>query len=259
MNDDARLSSALGPDRWRLVARPLGKVLRLRRWWACLLVALAATALPALGATYHYVDWTSANLAQGTAAGTIALPNGSTVGVTFKVVNQDGTPGQIHGVQTSGGTNYWVPSGTYTGAVVSNAPAITDIVQLVGSPGQTYVITLSKVVKNPIMAIASLGAPGIPVMYKFTAFAPFTILSQGPGYWGSGSLSAPTGTALVGEEGSGTIQFTGDLSTVGWTASGQETWHGFTVGIRGDDAPRHRARSPPGRPTPPSPRRSPAC
>ena len=35
------------------------------------------------------------------------------------------------------------------------------------------------------MAIVSLGARGNPVAYKFTAFAPFTILSQGPGYWGA--------------------------------------------------------------------------
>jgi len=83
-------------------------------------------------------------------------------------------------------------------AVLSNAnrhaPPNSDIVQLAGSPGQTYVITLSKPVKNPIMAIVSLGARGNPVVYKFTAFAPFTILSQGSGYWGSGSLSAPTGS-----------------------------------------------------------------
>jgi hypothetical protein len=120
-----------------MVARSLGRIRRLRGLWASLLAVLAATALPALGATYYYVDWASANLAQGTAAGTIALPKGSTVGVTFKVVNQDGTPGQIQGVQTSVGTNWWVPSGTCTGGVVRNAPANADIVQLVGSPGQT--------------------------------------------------------------------------------------------------------------------------
>src|SRR5262249_44184737 len=81
--------------------------------------ALIAFGTPAFAATYRYVDWTSADPAQGTASGTLTLQDGSVVNVTFKALKDDGSPGQLYGAQTSGGTNYWTPASTYTGAEVS--------------------------------------------------------------------------------------------------------------------------------------------
>ena len=209
---------------------------RVRR--RCALIATLATllvaALPAFGATYRYVDWTIANPAQGTAAGTITLQDGSTVDVTFKAYQPDGSPGQLYGAQTSGGTNYWTPTSTYTGAEVSNAPNTTDIIQLAGT--QTYVITLSQGIPNPIMAIVSLGKPGAPMIYKFTAFTAYKILSQGPGFFGSGSLFSVNSNRLQGTEGNGTIELQGAYSTIGWSTEDAEVWNGFTLGVRVDDA-----------------------
>jgi len=209
---------------------------RVRR--RCALIATLATllvaALPAFGATYRYVDWTIANPAQGTAAGTITLQDGSTVDVTFKAYQPDGSPGQLYGAQTSGGTNYWTPTSTYTGAEVSNAPNTTDIIQLAGA--QTYVITLSQGIPNPIMAIVSLGKPGAPMIYKFTAFTAYKILSQGPGFFGSGSLFSVNSNRLQGTEGNGTIELQGANSTIGWSTEDAEVWNGFTLGVRVDDA-----------------------
>jgi MYXO-CTERM domain-containing protein len=50
-------------------------------------------------------------------------------------------------------------------------------------------VTLSEPIKDPIMAIVSLGSPSVTTSYNFDS--PFTIASQGPGYWGG------TDTSLV--------------------------------------------------------------
>lgn len=187
-------------------------------------------ALPAFGATYYYVDWTSANVAQGTATGTITLPDLSTVTVTFAATNPNGSPGTLFGAQTSGGTNYWIPSAPYISAQVSNPPLGPDILQLAGGQNQTYTVTLSQPIKDPIMAIVSLGSPSIPITYDFNS--PFTIVSQGAGFWGNGPLTQLPGDVLRGQEGHGTIQFIGTFSTFSWTVPTTEVWHGFTFGIR---------------------------
>jgi hypothetical protein len=191
---------------------------------------LLPTVLPAFGATYYYVDWTSANVAQGTATGTITLPDLSTVTVTFAATNSDGSPGNLFGAQTSGGINYWSPSAPYISAEVSNPPPDPDILQLAGGQNQTYTVTLSQPIKDPIMAIVSLGSAAIPTTYDFNS--PFTIVSQGAGFFGNGPLTQLPGNVLLGAEGHGTIQFIGTFSTFSWTVPAPEVWHGFTFAIR---------------------------
>ncbi len=196
------------------------------------LVPSAASAVP-----YHYVDWTSANVAGGTATGTITLPDSSTVTVNFEAINFDNTPGSLYFAQTSGGgTNYWNPQTPYISAEVDNAPPDTDILALVGGLNQTYRVTLSEAIKDPIMAIVSLGNGGLPTTYDFDS--PFDIVSQGAGYWGgtSTSLTELPGDILQGAEGHGTIQFIGTFSTFTWVVPTPETWHGFTFGIRTTEA-----------------------
>lgn len=186
----------------------------------------------ARGDHYQYVDWTTANPAAGTANGTITLPDLSTVGVTFEVLNFDGSPGNFSFAQTAGGTNYWNPSAPYISVEVENAPPTPDILALIGGTNQTYTVTLSEPIKDPIMAIVSLGQGGVQVDYDFDA--PFTIVSQGAGYWGGGpaSLSQQPGDILRGFEGHGTIRFNGTFDSFSWTAPFGENWHGFTYGIR---------------------------
>jgi hypothetical protein len=189
------------------------------------------------GATYSYVDWTKADVAKGTAEGTITLPGGQTVLVTFAAINPDGMPGNLYQAQTTeGATNYWVPATPYMSAQVENAPPSTDILQLAGGQNQTYRVTLSEAIKDPVMAIVSLGAPGTTITYDFDA--PFTIVSQGAGFWGGSdtALVKLPDDVLQGTEGHGTIQFIGTFATFSWTVPMPETWHGFNFAIRTTEA-----------------------
>lgn len=193
----------------------------------CMTVVSSASAVP-----YNYVDWTSANVGAGTASGVITLPDASTVTVGFQALFANGSPGTLNFAQTSGGTNYWSPSSPYISAQVDNAPPGTDILSLVGGQNQIYRVTLSEAIKDPIMAIVSLGRGGSNTTYDFDA--PFTIVSQGAGFWGGSAtaLDQLTGDILRGNEGHGTIQFIGTFSTFSWTVPTPENWHGFTFGIR---------------------------
>jgi len=200
--------------------------------------ALAIAPLAAAAVPYHYVDWTSANVAGGTATGTITLPDTSTVTVDFAAINPDGSPGNLNFAQTNGtGTNYWNANGQapFLSGQVDNAPPDSDIISLVGGVNQTYRVTLSEAIKDPIMAIVSLGQGGLPTSYNFDS--PFTIVSQDTGHWGGTDTSlTQSGNVLTGAEGHGTIQFIGTFSVFSWTVPTPENWHGFTFGIRTTEA-----------------------
>lgn len=199
-------------------------------------LAFVVAANSASAAPYFYVDWTAANVSGGTASGLITLPDASTVSVSFAATYANGSPGNLYGAQTGAGINYWNPSSPYISAQVQNAPPGTDIVQLSGGQNQIYTVTLGAAIKDPIMAIVSLGQGGVPTTYDFNA--PFDIVSQGAGYWGGNgtSLQELTGDILLGNEGHGTIQFIGTFSTFSWTVPTPESWHGFTFGIRTTEA-----------------------
>lgn len=187
---------------------------------------------------YHYVDWTSADVPGGTATGTITLPDSSTVTVGFEAIASSGGPGSLNFAQTGGGTNYWNANAQapFLSGQVDNAPPDSDIISLVGGVSQTYRVTLSEAIKDPIMAIVSLGQTGVPTTYDFDS--PFTIVSQDVGHWGGTdtSLTQLPGDVLQGSEGHGTIQFIGTFSVFSWTVPTPENWHGFTFGIRTTEA-----------------------
>lgn len=214
----------------------------MRRHSAALAVLLFATLAFLItnstrGDVFQYVDWTTADAAAGTASGTISLPDSSSVGVTFEVLNPDSSPGNYFFAQTDGsGTNYWATSAPYISAEVENAPPTSDILALIGGNNQIYKITLSEPIKDPIMAVLSLGQGGVQVDYDFDA--PFTIVSQGVGHFGGGptALSQQPGDVLRGFEGHGTIRFNGTFSSFSWTVPLGENWHGFTYGIRTTEA-----------------------
>jgi hypothetical protein len=181
---------------------------------------------------YSYVDWTEADVALGTAKGTITLPDQSTVTVTFKATQEDGSAGNLFGAQVDPGTNYWMPAEPFISAEVENAPPDSDILQLQGGQNETYTVTLSEPIKDPIMAILSLGQFAVPTTYDFDS--PFVIVSQGVGYFGGSATALRTlpDDVLEGSEGHGTIKFTGTFETFSWTVPTPEAWHGFTFGIR---------------------------
>lgn len=204
---------------------------------AAIAASLTTAAAVANAVPYFYVDWLNADVSAGTAHGLITLPGSSPVTVDFKATNADGTPGTLAFAQTSGGSNYWTPTSTYISAQVSNGPSSTDILALNGGLNQTYTVTLGEAIKDPIMAITSLGTPDVSATYDFNV--PFSIVSQGPAWWGGGSdtsLVKLAGDVLKGNEGSGTIQFLGTFKTFSWTVPTPEYWHGFTFGIRNTEA-----------------------
>ncbi|HXI54607.1 MAG TPA: hypothetical protein VNO55_00995 [Polyangia bacterium] len=221
-----------------IISSVIGSGVRAGRRWRGVVAGLVAALVwvapgASHGAVYNYVDWMTADVAMGTASGTITLPDNSTVTVTFAAINPDGTAGNLFGAQVDGaGTNYWVPAAPYMSADVENAPPGTDILQLSGGVNQVYKVTLSEPIKDPIMAIVSLGQPGVRCTYDFDS--PFTIVSQGPGFWGGTdtSLKQLPDDVLEGFEGHGTIRFIGTFSTFSWTVPTPESWHGFTFAIR---------------------------
>lgn len=194
-----------------------------------LAIIAASFSVGASAAPYYYVDWTAWNPSGGTASGVITPSSGPTVNITFAALTASGGPGSYAGVADSW---LWQPATTYTGTQVSNASSYEGL-QLVGSQNMTYRVTLSEAIKDPIMAIASLGSGGDSARYVFDS--PFTILSQGQTCcWGgdNDNLIQQPGNILEGWEGAGTIQFIGTYSTFSWTVPDPENWHGFTFGIR---------------------------
>jgi hypothetical protein len=138
--------------------------------------------------------------------------------------------------QTAGGTNYWAfNSGIYTAfPTADNPPPDSDIIRLTGGTNTgVQTITFSAPVTNPVMAILSLGQPGLPRTYVF-GDEDFTILNSGQGHWGgnpAGSLFEDAGNVLRGIEGHGLIQFNGTFTSINWTIPLAENWHGFQVGV----------------------------
>jgi hypothetical protein len=189
--------------------------------WAC-----AASAVP-----YYYTDWLTANPGLGTAHGVITLPDSSTVTVDFSAVYADGSPGSFVGAYTAANWGGWSDySADYLSSTVSTIP-YPDMIQLQGGQNQIYKVHLGASIKDPLMDIVSLGANGTNTHYNFNS--PFTILSQGGDYWGGCSAClSQSGNDLIGNEGSGAIQFIGTYSDFSWEAPFGEYWHGFTFGIR---------------------------
>lgn len=179
------------------------------------LVAGFAFSLAAVTPAVAQVSWTDWT-AQGTnsASGTLF---GGTVGVSYG--------GTYSFVQTGCGTNFWTVPSTYVSGSVATPPPACDIVAL--NAGGLKTITFSQAVVNPLIALASWnGQPG-------TMFSnPIEILSQGPGYWGSGLFTVVNGNTLVGSgEAHGVIRLVGTYTSFSFT-DGSENWHGITVGAQ---------------------------
>lgn len=173
-----------------------------------------------------WTDWTSATTgASGSASGTIGSVNvGYTGDVTF--------------AQLGAGIDYWTEGASHpytASAVVDNAPTPAELIAL-SLAGVTNTITFSQAVVNPIFAIVSQGQAGVPVTYDFDQ--PFTVLSEGLGYWGDGTYTLGAGDTLIGRELHAAIQFIGTVNSISWVAEDSEYWHGFTVGLAQTAGPR---------------------
>ena len=173
-----------------------------------LLIAASASAAP-----YYYVDWLSAESTGARPPAPSRCPTHQWSTSDFKRSRLLAGP-EIWDPPPDRLRNQLLdPSTPYVSAQVSNAPPACDIVSLIGGLNQTYIVTLSEPIKDPIMAVLSLGQPGVFTTYDFDA--PFDIVSQGTGFWGgnASSLAELPGDILRGNEGHGTLQFIGTFST----------------------------------------------
>src|SRR5262249_25479169 len=97
--------------------------------------------------------------------------------------------------------------------------------------------TFSIPVVDPVMAIWSLGAGGLPASFVFSASEPFTIQSGGPSNEFGGSSITKVGKVVNGDWGSGTIRFSGTYNEITWTNPQFEFFYGFTAGVAGVAGP----------------------
>lgn len=174
---------------------------------------------PASASIIQWTDWTSYTVGStGSADGTVATG----IHVHYS--------GDVTFAQTGTGINYWTEGAPapYTGnTVISNAPTPREMVAM--SLASTNTVTFSHALTDPIMAIVSMGSPNRLVTYDFNA--PFTVLSEGMGYWGDGTYSLFAGDVLQGSELHSAIQFNGTFSSISWTTAPGENWHGMTIGM----------------------------
>ncbi|MEO7455013.1 MAG: PEP-CTERM sorting domain-containing protein [Gemmatimonadaceae bacterium] len=183
---------------------------------AAIAAVVAAAAAPATASAQTWTTWTSAT--PGIFNGVL---NGSSV--TF-------TGNYVGGNLSSGGTDYYNPSGAYTqgGLTSPNTGGNVGFIQF-DSP-VTGSLTFGSPVSNLYMALISVGQPGYGVTYTFDQA--FTVLSNNNtscAYWGCGSYTV-AGNTLTGYEFSGTLQFAGTFNSLSVTTDPNENWHGMTVG-----------------------------
>jgi len=173
---------------------------------------LAATLAAPAHAQAFWTDWTT--LGTNVVSGSMNV-GGSAVGVTYE--------GPYAFAQTACGTDYWTgPATTY----LPSRPPGCDIIAL--STGGLKTIRFDRPVENPLLALVSWNSqPGV------TFSAPIEIVSQGAGFFGSGTFSITGNNTLVGSgEAHGVIRLAGTFSEFTFT-NAPEFWHGFTVGVEG--------------------------
>lgn len=181
---------------------------------------LLVTGPSAKASPVTWVTWTSVNLGNpGSASGMIGG-----IGVSYS------------GQSFNGGNVTWLPNGSWTGGIVGNGPSINSFIGLTGGSGtHTETVTFSSPVRDPVLAIWSLGQVGIPAEFLFNSNEPLTVEAGGASaQYGGGSLytggSCPT-YAVCGAEGNGTIQFDGTFSSITWTNPLYEDWYAFDIGV----------------------------
>ena len=154
---------------------------------------LAATSHLMIGiasaAPVTWTDWTA--ISTSAASGNMG---GVTVGVTANSGSMNGPS------QTACGTNWWTQpnpsSPAYTGGSVSNAPTACEQVGL--NTPVSITVSFSSAISNLYMALLSVGQQSVTVTYDFDT--PFTIDSEGQGFWGDGTFTTGAGDTLAMSE-----------------------------------------------------------
>ena len=126
----------------------------------------------------------------------------------------------------------WAPASSWAdGTVVANAPASSDgIIQLFGGTSNVNTLSFSTPVLNPVIAIWSLGQPGMTASFDFIGATP-VLVAGGPNAEYGGSSILISGNNVYGAEGNGTVMFSGTYSSLSWTNPAYEGWYGYNVGM----------------------------
>lgn len=184
-----------------------------------LLLASAVLIVPAAHAfadPFSWVNWTS--VSGTTATGTILTTNGN-IGVTLN--------GPFATVLT--GYPSWTPATSYAdGSIIDNAPDNGSLVKI-NSVGD-YTLTFDQAVDNLAFSVWSVGQGGNAVSYTFDHNLSFVAGDPGAEY--AGQSITTTANTLTGEEGNGTVLFSGPLTSLSWHVDPAEDYHGFTIGLK---------------------------
>ena len=165
-----------------------------------------------------WADWTTVT-STTSVTGKLVLPSGI---VKLKFSG----PTMYFAQVDDGATDYW--GGDAYG--VTGTPTGSDLIGFKGGTDkETYKISFSKPVTNPVMAVLSLGRSGVPTRYVFGQVP--TLLSSGTGFYGGCEtcLTIKRKT-LTGTEGHGVVQFIGTFSAITWKQPDFEFWHAVTIG-----------------------------
>jgi hypothetical protein len=173
----------------------------------------------------------------GTAEGSFAPPTGSIevtyVGEVGSTSAPTGTP-----LVTALGEVSFLPASSFLSPTVGNVPPATGMIVLDGSAMLTQTITFAAPVKDPLLAVTSLGDSAVASKMVLAFDATPEILSSGSETVGSltlpGMLSV-SGQSLTGVEGTGVVQFAGTFTSIRFTVPVAEVGGSgyLTVGIRG--------------------------
>jgi hypothetical protein len=187
------------------------------------LLALSFVAAPSIFAsTVTFATITGTPVNGATASSTATL---GSVGVTFTGQNANTLTSDPFGSYST------QPAGTFTSSTVSNT-SNSAFYQFTGNGIETF--TFSTPVTGLILDEYSEGGGSTTTNYAFNAT--YTILSCGPNSpYGGGCFSpgtvGSTGTTLSGDEGNGTIEFAGPISTLTIDITNGENYNGFDLGI----------------------------
>jgi hypothetical protein len=181
--------------------------------------ASAAALLVPLTASAGVVDWTAWN-PSSSATGTTSQ-NGNPVTVTYD--------GDFLGIDFA--ANYFSNLSSFTSPEVSNTVGSNGSIRMDGGGTALNHIHFSMPVTNPYIAVYSVGQPNVPVRFVFQSPVTLTLLSQGAGNWGGGTLALDTASSFTGYEGNGVLRMNGTFTDIYFSTPDPEYYYGFTVGL----------------------------
>jgi len=182
-------------------------------------IALLLFATPAPAVTV-WTNWTSFTL--GSNGGESAAGSVGGVGVSYS--------GELDNAVINGTSNIWAPNSSFIGGTVTTSPSTVNDDLPNGTSTRVNALTFATPLENPVFAIWSLGAPGLPASFIFNATP--TLEAGGPNSQFGGSSIIVNGNTVTGSEGNGVVQFTGTFNSISWTNT-FENFYAFTVGING--------------------------